>query len=175
MQMPMHAAFRTIAVMAAMLMAAAAHGAPDAASAQLLKSTSDHSKFKVLQQDFQSGPEVTKACLSCHTEAARQLQLTQHWKWEFLNPDGRRLGKKNVINNFCTSVASNYAYCTTCHIGYGWKDDQFDFTAQENVDCLICHDTTGNYRKPSRFSGNVVTRDTEFLPASAKVVKALKL
>ena len=175
MQMPMHAAFRTIAVMAAMLMAAATHGAPDAASAQLLKSTSDHSKFKVLQQDFQSGPEVTKACLSCHTEAARQLQLTQHWKWEFLNPDGRRLGKKNVINNFCTSVASNYAYCTTCHIGYGWKDDQFDFTAQENVDCLICHDTTGNYRKPSGFAGNVVTRDTEFPPGSGKVVKALKL
>ena len=27
--------------------------------------TADHSKFKILQQDFKSGPEVTKACLSC--------------------------------------------------------------------------------------------------------------
>ena len=171
----MRAQIRTAAAMAVMLIAGVAYGAPDGASAKLLQSTSDHTKFKVLQQDFKSGPEVTKACLSCHTEAARQLQLTQHWKWEFLNPDGRRLGKKNIINNFCTSVASNYAYCTTCHIGYGWKDEGFDFAAQENVDCLICHDTTGNYRKAPGFAGQVVTKETELPPGSGTVVKAVNL
>jgi len=30
-----------------------------------------HSRFKLLQQDFRSGPEVTKACLACHKESAR--------------------------------------------------------------------------------------------------------
>lgn len=42
--------------------------------------TADHSKFKELQKDFQSGPEVTKACLACHTEASKQVMHTQHWK-----------------------------------------------------------------------------------------------
>lgn len=41
-------------------------------------STADHSKFKELQKEFKSGPEVTKACLTCHTEAAKQIQKTQH-------------------------------------------------------------------------------------------------
>jgi len=166
---------RSALAIVAMLVAAGAGGADDAASARVLKSTSDHTKFKVLQQDFASGPEVTKACLTCHTEAAKQLQLTQHWQWEFLNADGRRLGKKRVINNFCTSVASNYAYCTTCHIGYGWKDDSFDFSAQENVDCLVCHDTTGNYRKAAGFAGQVVTQETEFPPGSGNMVKPVTL
>ena len=35
------------------------------------KSTADHSKFKELQGPFKTGSEVTKACLSCHTEAAK--------------------------------------------------------------------------------------------------------
>jgi octaheme c-type cytochrome (tetrathionate reductase family) len=118
-------------------------------------STTDHSKLEELDQDFQSGPEVTKACLSCHTEAAKQLHKTKHWKWEFLNPDNdQRLGKKNVLNNFCITPRSNYPYCTACHIGYGWEDDSFDFASEENVDCLACHDTTGNYNKPPGKSGH---------------------
>ena len=51
-----------------------------------LNTTADHSKFKELQREFQSGPDVTKACLSCHTEAAGQVHRTKHWKWEFLHP-----------------------------------------------------------------------------------------
>ncbi|MBW2065626.1 MAG: hypothetical protein JRJ03_11955 [Deltaproteobacteria bacterium] len=30
--------------------------------------TADHSKFEILKQPFISGPEVTRACLTCHTE-----------------------------------------------------------------------------------------------------------
>jgi octaheme c-type cytochrome (tetrathionate reductase family) len=171
----MRAGLYAIAVTAAALIVSVAHAAPEADTAKLLKSTSDHAKFKALQQDFGSGPEVTKACLSCHTEAAKQLHRTQHWKWEFLNPDGQRLGKKNVINNFCTSVASNYASCTTCHIGYGWKDDSFDFTSETNVDCLICHDTTGNYRKQPGLAGGVVAKPMEFPPGSGTMLKPIDL
>ena len=64
-------------------------------------STADHSKFDELKKKFKNGQEVTAACLSCHTEAAKQVHNTKHWTWEFLNPATKQmLGKKNVINNF---------------------------------------------------------------------------
>ena len=111
-------------------------------------STADHNRFKELKTDFKSGPEVTRVCIKCHTEAARQLQKTKHWTWEFLNPDNKqRVGKRNILNNFCITPQSNFAHCTKCHAGYGWVDDKYDFTVEENVDCLVCHDTTGTYLK----------------------------
>jgi len=117
-------------------------------------STADHTKFKELQVSFESGPEVTSACIKCHTEAARQIHKTKHWTWEFLNPDNKqRVGKRNILNNFCITPQSNFAYCSACHVGYGWKDENFDFTSEENVDCLVCHDTTGEYSKPPGNAG----------------------
>ena len=136
-------------------------------------STADHSKFEALKRSFTSGPEVTKACLSCHTEAAKQVQKTKHWTWEFMNPETQqRLGKKHIVNNFCTAVPSNYEFCTACHVGYGWKDNNFDFSAQENVDCLVCHDSTGTYRKLPGLAGHPNYQDMEYPPHSGKIVKA---
>ena len=110
--------------------------------------TADHSKFKELQKQFKSGPEVTKACLTCHTEAAKQVHRTKHWTWEFINTEkNQKLGKKNVLNNYCISIPNNQQFCTNCHVGYGWKDKNFDFTSEANVDCLVCHDTTLTYTK----------------------------
>jgi octaheme c-type cytochrome (tetrathionate reductase family) len=150
--------------------------AADAPKPLKLNTTADHSKFKELQREFQSGPDVTKACLSCHTEAAGQIHRTKHWKWEFLNPvSGQTLGKKSVLNNFCISVASNYSACTSCHVGYGWKDASFDFSVEENVDCLVCHDTTGIYKKPPGLAGNPVVKDTELPPGSGKIVKGIDI
>jgi octaheme c-type cytochrome (tetrathionate reductase family) len=141
-----------------------------------LGTTADHTKFKSLQQPFASGPEVTQACLVCHTEAAGQIHRTKHWTWEYLNPGSQeKLGKKTILNNFCISIASNYASCTSCHVGYGWKDASFDFKSEQNVDCLVCHDTTGNYRKPPGLAGNVVAKDTEMPPGSGKIVKGIDL
>ena len=45
------------------------------------------------------------------------------------------------------SIASNEARCTSCHVGYGWKDASFDLTDMSKIDCLVCHDTTGTYKK----------------------------
>ena len=141
-----------------------------------LTTTADHAKFKVLQKFFNSGPEVTRVCLSCHTEAAGQIHRTKHWKLEYVNPEtGQTLGKKTMVNNFCISIVSNEPACTSCHVGYGWKDSSFDFTSEENVDCLVCHDTTGSYKKASGMAGNVVTRDMEFPPGSGKIVHAIDL
>src|SRR5574343_801137 len=167
----------TIAALA-LIAPALANNAPETPkpSPKLLKSTADHSKFKELQQEFSSGPEVTKVCLSCHTEAAKQVHLTQHWKWEFRNPDTNQLlGKKHVVNNFCTSVTSNYKACASCHIGYNTDGPNFDLTSETNVDCLVCHDQTGKYKKPSGFAGNPVTQDTEFPPGSGKIIKGINL
>ncbi|WP_440995524.1 tetrathionate reductase family octaheme c-type cytochrome [Arhodomonas sp. SL1] len=119
-------------------------------------STADHSRFEILQQDFASGPEVTEACLSCHTEAASQLQESLHWTWEFEHPDtGQLLGKRHVVNSFCGTVASNEPRCTSCHAGYGWEDMREPApTAERQVDCLVCHDTTGEYWKVPTEAGH---------------------
>jgi octaheme c-type cytochrome (tetrathionate reductase family) len=111
--------------------------------------TADHSKFEILQQDFKSGPEVTEACISCHTEASGQVMQSLHWTWSFDNEKtGQKLGKRHLVNAFCGTVASNEPRCTSCHAGYDWVDMNEDPPAQENnVDCLVCHDTTGSYKK----------------------------
>ena len=121
---------------------------------------------------YETGPEVTRACLACHEEAAHQIMETAHYRWEsdpVLLPGrdeevvrGRPgslharhedrvgaavLGKANVINNFCIGVQSNWASCTACHTGYGWVDGEYGFDDSESVDCLACHDQTGTYAK----------------------------
>ena len=64
--------------------------------------TSDHSQHEVLKQEFTSGPEVTRACLSCHNQAALQFHQTIHWTW--MDPStekSAKLGKGGLsINNF---------------------------------------------------------------------------
>lgn len=118
--------------------------------------TADHSKFEILKQDFKSGPEVTKACLSCHTEAGDQVMHTLHWSWDYAHPQtGQILGKKNVINAFCGNVAGNETRCTSCHAGYGWEDvRQPAPTDPTRVDCLACHASTELYAKQDNLAGN---------------------
>ena len=151
--------------------------APAAAPAKLLTSTADHSKFKELQQNFKSGPEVTKACLACHTEAAKQVHKTKHWTWEWVNPENnQKLGKRNVINNFCTATPSNEKFCSACHIGYGMENAKtYDYKSETNVDCLACHDTTGSYKKLPGLAGHPAYKEIEFPPGSGKMAKPVDL
>ena len=131
--------------------------------------TADHSKFEALQKEFKSGPEVTKACLSCHTEAAKQIQKTIHWTWLCPADEKGELGKAGmVVNNFCVAVPSNEPRCTSCHIGYGWKDKSFDLTAEDKVDCLICHEQTGTYKKFPVAAGHPVSEPKKF-PGNGKM------
>jgi hypothetical protein len=108
----------------------------------------DHSKLPALQGSSETPQQVTQACLSCHTDAADEIMHTTHWTWEYVNETtGQTVGKKTLINNFCIDIRSNEPRCTSCHDGYGWRNSEFDFSAQKNVDCLECHDTTGTYKK----------------------------
>ena len=132
--------------------------------------TIDHSSFPALQGPFETPQEVTKACLSCHSDAADEIMSTVHWTWEYTNEEtGQVLGKKNLINNFCISIETNEPRCTSCHIGYGWKDDSFDFTAEQNIDCLVCHDTTGEYKKFPTAAGLPTAAEAEFPAGSGNI------
>jgi octaheme c-type cytochrome (tetrathionate reductase family) len=170
------------ATAAAQAPASAASAAPApvnpamAAASKTSGSTADHSKFKELQKKFTSGPEVTQACLSCHTEAAKQVQHTKHWTWSYTDPvSGQKLGKRNIINNYCTTTVSNEKDCMACHAGYGWKDASFDFKVEENVDCLVCHESTGTYRKLPGDAGHPIYERKEFPRGSGKFVEPVDL
>lgn len=117
----------------------------------------DHSKMEILQQEFKTPHEMTAACLTCHTERGEELLHSAHFKWEreeFIPGRGvTYLGKKNLLNNYCTGVQSNEGSCMKCHAGYGWNDKTFDFENPYNIDCIVCHDNTGTYKKASGAAG----------------------
>lgn len=117
----------------------------------------DHSTF--FERPFADGPSVTRACLECHPDAAKELMATVHWRWQGEpvavpgHPGRHRLGKKNTINNYCIGISSNWSACTSCHAGYGWDGPSFDFNNPTLVDCLVCHDRSGSYVKQPKGAG----------------------
>lgn len=111
----------------------------------------DHTSL--MEGPYATGEEVTAACLACHEDAGQQMLQNVHFTWEsepVLLP-GRdepvTIGKKNQINNFCIGIEGNWKKCTSCHAGYGWADSGYDFTAETNVDCLVCHADSNIYAK----------------------------
>jgi len=136
-----------------------------------IASTADHSTFEILNQDFDYAPDVTEACLSCHTEASKQIHQTFHWTWS-KKVNGVEVGKgKNGFNNYCVSAKGNES-CTQCHIGFGWRNEDFEHDAEENVDCLVCHDQTETYKKSAASSGHPYYEDAK---VNGKLQKAIDL
>lgn len=111
---------------------------------------------KSIKGPFKTPMDVTKKCLECHEDAA-DIMKTSHWTWSLkqkIKGKGKvERGKKDVVNNFCISVSGNWPRCTSCHISYGWKDASFDMKDETRIDCLVCHDTTGTYKKPGPAAG----------------------
>ncbi len=129
---------------------------------------------------FETPQAVTKACIECHEDAADDMLKSRHWNWlgkeTMIHGKKVKLGKKNMLNNYCVSINSNWARCTSCHIGYGWKDGTFDFTKKENIDCLVCHDSTGTYKKFPTAAGYPVYKEKEKLfKAKKKIFKKVDL
>jgi len=96
--------------------------------------------------------EGTESCLMCHEEEARAALDMGHFKWEgkvanIAGVEGEIHGKNELLNNFCIAVPTNEGRCTQCHAGYGYADAGFDFNDPKNVDCLVCHDQSGTYKK----------------------------
>ncbi len=98
--------------------------------------TTDHSKHEALKQNFMKGEAVTKACLSCHSEASNQFHKTIHWTWLASGKkDDIKYGKAGYsVNNFCISAnAMEDKSCLSCHTGWNGTDG--------DVNCLNCHST----------------------------------
>lgn len=128
-------------------------------SAQFAMAANPHSEY--VEGPFTQGSEVTTQCIECHEDHAKDFMKSSHWTWELEQKlPGRTVkrGKKDAINNFCTSISGNEPRCTSCHAGYGWKDNNFDFTDMTKVDCLVCHDTTGTYVKDPAGAGEVLAK-----------------
>ncbi|MBN2614519.1 MAG: tetrathionate reductase family octaheme c-type cytochrome [Bacteroidales bacterium] len=124
------------------------------------KAAVDHSKFPALQKMFKTPQEMTAACLSCHNKTGQEFMKTPHWQWKQLDTIPGRgvhdLGKINLLNNFCIGVNSNEFMCSMCHAGYGYDRKGFDFHAQDNIDCVVCHDNTGTYQKSNPGKGKML-------------------
>ena len=111
----------------------------------------DHAAY--FTKKFASPQEVTRACLECHPQAATDFMKTAHWQWvgpeEKIpgRPEPVRIGKRNLLNNFCLNIVGNWSACTKCHAGYGWDKADYDFAKKDNVDCLVCHDWSNTYVK----------------------------
>ncbi len=118
-----------------------------------LKKTPDHNELVYLPANPKP-TDVTRECLRCHDSQANEMLTSTHWLWKGPSPftEGHErqinLGKATkTVNNFLINIAGNWPLCTSCHAGYGFKDSSFDFTDKTKIDCLVCHDTTGTYKK----------------------------
>lgn len=119
----------------------------------------DHKELVKLEGPV-DGPAVTRNCLSCHEKEGQAVLKTAHWNWQGPSPytvgheKRNDLGKRySTVNNFCINLNGNWPRCTSCHIGYGWKDADFDFKDPSKIDCLVCHDTTKTYKKAASGAG----------------------
>lgn len=102
--------------------------------------TTDHKKMDVLNKNFTSGEEITKACVSCHSEAATQIHKTIHWTWlASEDKSDLRYGKAGFsVNNYCISAnAMEDKGCLSCHTAWNQKG------VQGEVNCLKCHNSSG--------------------------------
>ncbi len=114
--------------------------------------------------DYFEHYEGTKTCLSCHEKEAKSFFSSQHYQWlgeatHISNAQGKKLGKMNTVNDFCTNPAANWIGrvenskgevltrgCSACHAGLGLKPEATLSQAQlENIDCLQCH--ASGYRR----------------------------
>lgn len=123
------------------------------------KNAPDHNKLVNLSGKPKPS-EVTKECISCHDVQAEEMLTSTHWLWKGPSPFTENyenridLGKATkTVNNFLIALATNWARCTSCHAGYGWKGATYDFKDKSRIDCLVCHDTTKTYAKAPRGAG----------------------
>jgi octaheme c-type cytochrome (tetrathionate reductase family) len=119
----------------------------------------DHTALLELPDKVVEPRAITARCLECHPAVGDDVLGTSHWLWRGASPHAKgrehetSLGKLVTINNYCIGVGSNMEGCTQCHIGYGAFTSEADFEDPSRIDCLVCHDTTGTYRKAEGASG----------------------
>mgnify|MGYP001821774675 FL=1 len=118
----------------------------------------DAAKKKYSHEEYFEHYEGTATCLNCHEDEAVSFFHSQHYQWKgktpaIVNAEGKSLGKKNTINDFCTNpipawigITKNSRGevlsqgCSKCHAGLGkMPSSELSREQLENIDCLICH------------------------------------
>jgi octaheme c-type cytochrome (tetrathionate reductase family) len=143
--------------------------AKQATKSGVLWSTADHSRHEILKKTFRSGPEVTQACLSCHSEAEKQFHKTIHWTWlAHKNENGVQMGKAGYsLNNFCISANKTQDKgCMACHPGWG--------TQTEATNCLVCHGQKEINWEESFEDLNAFSEDSESDPELKELVAEIQ-
>jgi len=139
------------------LVLAALAALPGAAGAAL-SATEAPSAAKPDHKEYFEHYEGTKTCLGCHEKEALSFFRSQHYQWRgeapaIVNSKGRKLGKINTINDFCTNPEASWIGlsrnsrgeilskgCSACHAGLGRLPKPDPTPEQlENIDCLMCH------------------------------------
>ncbi|RLC17952.1 MAG: cytochrome C, partial [Deltaproteobacteria bacterium] len=101
--------------------------------------TTDHSHHEILKQNFTTGEEITKACISCHSSVTEQFHKTIHWTWLAEgDKDGKTYGKAgDSVNTFCLSGNKmEDKGCLKCHPGWNKKG------VDGEINCLQCHSSS---------------------------------
>jgi Ni/Fe-hydrogenase subunit HybB-like protein len=98
-----------------------------------------------------SPAEVTSRCLVCHENTGADILKTAHWNWQGPTSalsgkeHSKDIGLKSTIDNYDISLAPNPAMTSAFHIGGPPTGNGGDDPAK--IDCLVCHDTTGLYKR----------------------------
>jgi len=124
-----------------------------------------------IQGAFATSRDVTGKCLECHSRQADDILHSIHWTWErqrMVNGKNIRYGKKEALTGFAIDIRSNPSRCLSCHISSSIQGINRDPADPADIDCIICHDTTGQYR---RFARPVVDQKNNFLSIARQVGK----
>ncbi|HEY6626905.1 MAG TPA: multiheme c-type cytochrome, partial [Ignavibacteriaceae bacterium] len=133
----------------------------------------DHSEN--VSGPFENAKQVIEECLMCHEDAGAEVLQSNHWNWLTSNlaaeTQSNTTDSNHVpINNFCIAVSDSSNQCVTCHLPFSGQDDSFVFNAAENIDCLVCHDQTGTYKR-SPFGTGLPEDEMDLLTIAQSVGK----
>lgn len=136
--------------------------------------TPDHSSL-VLLPSTATTQQVTERCLACHETVGQDILKTAHWNWKGRTPDiaghehSVNVGLNNTIDSYFISMGPNIAHFSAFHIGTGIPGGSFDYRNPSGIDCLICHDITGEHSRRGA-TGNQEVVHTNLSSTAAAVV-----
>lgn len=120
--------------------------------------TPDHTELIKLAGNV-SPQAITLQCLECHPKVGQDIMNSAHWNWKGLTPSisghehSITTGLLTVMDNYTISLRPDLVASSALHIGYSPKPGDIDFNNLRSIDCLVCHDTTGTYRKDENRGG----------------------
>ena len=98
-----------------------------------------------------SRTEANLVCVGCHQNQEQEVRQSVHWRLQrqrMVNGKNQSFGIGDDLSLFGISATANPDTCLRCHIRISGPD-----RTRPQVDCLICHDTTGRYGLRGPISG----------------------